>query len=295
MQNIKWDLLKVLQAVAKTNNISKASKYLNTDQSTVSRSLKNLETNLGVKLFKRLPSGVEITEQGKILLETVENFTSDLNVSLGKIKKNTNKDTSGKIVIQSSMHFGNYIISKIVQKFIAKYPHVRVTLLLNNEDYEKIDDDVDIFFTPQLPKKERFIFQSFFNTRRHAFASKKYLIKNGTPKTIDDLQNHNIIVTLPYIDVQLSEREEKIIESIKESSVITVNSLKVACDFIENDIGISILPDYMASDKFVKIFENIYLENKTYYMALPYDKRNLATVVLFKSFILEEIKNYHQE
>ena len=58
-------------AVAKHLNVRKASAELRVSQPAVSQQLKQLESYYGIKLYRRLSKGVEITEEGQLLLRNI--------------------------------------------------------------------------------------------------------------------------------------------------------------------------------------------------------------------------------
>ena len=57
--------------VAKHSSVRKASQELKISQPSVSQKLKQLETRYGVKLYRRLSKGIEITERGRLLLRDI--------------------------------------------------------------------------------------------------------------------------------------------------------------------------------------------------------------------------------
>lgn len=61
-------LLKVFVTVAKEQNVSQAANKLNCAQSNVTSRIKQLEKNLGFKLFNRVSKGVKLTYEGEKLL-----------------------------------------------------------------------------------------------------------------------------------------------------------------------------------------------------------------------------------
>lgn len=65
--------LRTFIVVAEEKNVTKAAKRLYTTPPSVSTHIKALESELDVKLFVRTPSGMEITEKGKVLKEKAEN------------------------------------------------------------------------------------------------------------------------------------------------------------------------------------------------------------------------------
>ena len=58
-------------AVAKHLNVRKASEELRVSQPSVSQQLKQLEDRYGLKLYRRLSKGIEITEQGQAFLRNI--------------------------------------------------------------------------------------------------------------------------------------------------------------------------------------------------------------------------------
>ena len=63
--NIDFELYRIFYVVANNSNITRASKELNISQPAISKSIKNLEEQLGGQLFVRTKRGVVLTEEGK--------------------------------------------------------------------------------------------------------------------------------------------------------------------------------------------------------------------------------------
>ena len=61
--------LRAFAAVADSRSFSKAARQLQIAQPPLSRHIRQLENEIGVKLFLRTTSGVELTREGALLLE----------------------------------------------------------------------------------------------------------------------------------------------------------------------------------------------------------------------------------
>ena len=61
---INLDLYRVFYTVAKCGSLTKASEELYISQPAVSQAIKNLENQLGGKLFNRVSRGMELSETG---------------------------------------------------------------------------------------------------------------------------------------------------------------------------------------------------------------------------------------
>ena len=60
---MKWDRLRLFNIVAQTRNITEASYILHISQSALSRQMKALENELGIKLFLRNSVGIVINSR----------------------------------------------------------------------------------------------------------------------------------------------------------------------------------------------------------------------------------------
>ena len=70
---VNLDLYKVFYTVAKCGSLTKAAEELYISQPAVSRSIKQLETQLGVSLFTRTHRGMQLSAKGgKVIFTEVE-------------------------------------------------------------------------------------------------------------------------------------------------------------------------------------------------------------------------------
>lgn len=69
------------ESVARLGGVGRAAEELNTSQSAISRHLKHLEDDLGVKLFERLGRGLSLTYAGKTYLDVVSSALGTLNAA----------------------------------------------------------------------------------------------------------------------------------------------------------------------------------------------------------------------
>lgn len=72
MAGMEIHQLRCFLAVARTGNLTRAADQLHLTQPAVSKQLKGLEEALGVQLFERLSSGMQITAAGRLLLPQAE-------------------------------------------------------------------------------------------------------------------------------------------------------------------------------------------------------------------------------
>lgn len=125
--NISLDLYKVFYVVAKNRSMSKAAEILYISQPAISKSIKNLEEQLGVYLFTRSNKGLSLTNEGMALLEKIEPAMA----IMGSIENELSdfKDLSkGNIRIGISSVLTKCVLVDVFSIFKEKYPNVSITL-----------------------------------------------------------------------------------------------------------------------------------------------------------------------
>lgn len=134
---IETSQLQTLVAVAKAKSFSKAAEDLHVTQSAISQSIKNLETKVGVKLFKRSGKRVVLTPEGEKLYGLGSNFLMQLDDTMDEIQ--FDRDTmSGKVRIGTLTGIGKSWLAPILLNYTQKHPNLTVSITLGfSEDLVK--------------------------------------------------------------------------------------------------------------------------------------------------------------
>lgn len=122
----------VREAVRQNYNLTDAAKALFTSQPGVSKAIIELEEELGVDIFTRHGKRIRgLTEPGRLVLESVELIMQEIE-SLKRIGKEYAAHDSGSFTIATTHTQARYMLPKVVQAFMAKFPKVRLSLLQGN-------------------------------------------------------------------------------------------------------------------------------------------------------------------
>lgn len=113
-----------------TGSISKAANYLFISQPAITKSIKKLETELGITLFNRSPKGVKLTENGKIFFEFIKNGVESFMNGEHKLTALKNLDT-GVIKIGASTTVTKYFLINYIEKFHKLYPNIDISITNN--------------------------------------------------------------------------------------------------------------------------------------------------------------------
>src|SRR3977135_3753668 len=115
--------LHVLMSVVQAGSMSKAAAVLNTTQSTISRSIADLEQTIGVRLLDRGPQGVEPTQYGRTLLKRGVVAFDELKQGVQDIEFLSNPG-AGELRVGSSPAMSEGIVLAVIEKLSRQYPRV---------------------------------------------------------------------------------------------------------------------------------------------------------------------------
>ncbi len=149
MKDINLNSLRIFHEVANCKSFLEASNRLFITQPAVSRSISNLEDDLGVKLFYRANKGIILTPEGKVFLNYL-NECKNLLESCERVIESMNNSENGKIIIGVQSHIvRNYLMQKM-KHFREKHPSINIVLidlstsdLIESLEKRKVDIVID--------------------------------------------------------------------------------------------------------------------------------------------------------
>ena len=125
---IDFELYRIFYVVANYSNITKASEELNISQPAISKSIKNLEEQLGGQLFVRTKRGVLLTEEGKEFYNYIKQAIEFINNAENKFTDLINLET-GCIKIGISTTLTREFLLPYLEKFHSLYPKIRIQII----------------------------------------------------------------------------------------------------------------------------------------------------------------------
>ncbi len=124
-QILDSDLLRTFLTVARHGNVTHGAEALHRTQSAVSIQIKRLEECLAVKLFRREPRGVSLTEAGERLRLAAERIVNDLDQTLRAFRADP---IGGLVRVGIPDEYGSDVLPTILADFTARYPAVEVVV-----------------------------------------------------------------------------------------------------------------------------------------------------------------------
>ncbi|MGW8381012.1 LysR family transcriptional regulator [Streptomyces sp. ODS28] len=117
-------------AVARHEHVTRAARELGVPQSTLSRALTRLETDLGVTLFARHGRTLSLTPAGRTFLTAAERALSAVEQAAESVRADTDP-ASGKVAFGFLHTLGWETVPSLLREFRAEHPRVRFSLVQN--------------------------------------------------------------------------------------------------------------------------------------------------------------------
>jgi len=236
--------LKTFVNVAELGSLSRASSQLHIAQPALSRQIRLLEEDIGLPLFMRHRRGMVLNEAGtqllgsaRSILRQVENIRSDMGRFSDEVK--------GTVVVGVPPTVGDVLSSRIVNRFMSKYPgvHLRIVPAFTGhllEWLQRGEIDIAIMYTHERQKDLKIfplIMEDLFLVgHRDAHLSKH--------EVVSFTQLADLKLVLPGPNHSLRQLiESKAAKAQVELNVpVEADSLQTLKDLCKSGLGHTILP-----------------------------------------------------
>ncbi|CAO96152.1 LysR family transcriptional regulator [Erwinia tasmaniensis] len=119
--------LRVFVAVAKQGSFSQAGQSIGLSQSAVSHSIKELESEMGIRLLDRTTREVVLTEAGEQLASRLERMLEELNTTLLDVRS-YGQQRSGTVRVAASQTISAHLMPQCLASSQLHYPEIKIML-----------------------------------------------------------------------------------------------------------------------------------------------------------------------
>ncbi len=190
--DIGWELYRTFLGVLKEGSLSGAARALGVAQPTVGRHISALEKSLGLALFTRSPTGLLPTEAALALRTHAEAMESTA-AALERTAASQGDGVRGVVRITASDMIGVEVLPPIVGRLHEEHPALKIELVLTNRVQDLLRREADIAVRMTPPRQENLIARRVGQIELGLHATREYLARCGTPKSIAELEQHSII------------------------------------------------------------------------------------------------------
>ena len=151
-------VLRYFLEIARKNNMSRAAETLHVSQPTLSKQMKELESELGKKLFRRGSTGLALTDEGMLLRKRAEDILAMVDKTTDEFRELDNI-TGGEVQIGCAESHQIKYLAQVIKGFRDNYPlfHYHLTSGNTEQVVERLDKGlIDFAFIVEPPNLEKY-------------------------------------------------------------------------------------------------------------------------------------------
>jgi DNA-binding transcriptional LysR family regulator len=224
--------LEVFVAAAESGSFTQAARKLGKTPAAVTRAIAALEARTGLRLFNRTTRAMALTEAGGRYLDQAKRALAEF-ATLELTAAGDQAAPRGTLTITAPEMFGRMHVLPAAMDFMAAHPAIEITLLLLNRVVAYVsfvEEGIDLAVRIAHLADSTLRAIQVGHVRRVCCASPAYLARRGTPRRIEDLAQHETILTAGVRPNPERWIFETLDQTVTVKPRLTVNSVQAALD-----------------------------------------------------------------
>jgi DNA-binding transcriptional LysR family regulator len=239
--------MRLFVRVVEEESFSKAGSRMGIAQSSASRYVAALETELGTQLLQRSTRKLNLTEAGRIYYERARRIVVDIDDVYLAVRR-LSDDPSGVLRVATPASFGRRHIAPLLAEFYARYPKIKIGLSLSDSIQDVIGEGFDLAIRFGKLVDSSLIAKRLTACRSVVCAHPEYIKETGAPREPDDLERHNCLTfrALPGQNIWHFERKGEVF-SVSASGSLYADSGDALLAAAVSRLGIVHLPSWVVA------------------------------------------------
>lgn len=291
--------IRTFQRIVETRSFTKAAAHLGLPRSTVSKSLKELEEHLGIKLIHRTTRSVTLTIEGAEYYQRISKLVTKLDETEVAMR-DMGAAARGRLRIDLHSSLANLVLIPILEEFRERYPYVQLALGIGDRPVNLIEEGVDCVIRAGELADSSLVGRTLYKDRLITCASPGYLQRFGTPGNVADLENGHKVVG--YFSAATGEAwplrfRNRAGEKLILNFDIAANDSATLINMLVHGMGIgqthaSVAKHFIQSGQLVSILEDSTNTQFPVSIIYPPTKQLNARLRIFIDWMVERFSGY---
>ena len=281
--------------VVHDGSFTAAARSLRLPKSSISRSVAQLEQDLGIRLLHRTTRQLHLTDAGAAFFERVSRALSDIDDAT-VAASDTQAELSGTVRVTAPVDLGVWSLSPILARFIRKHPKIRVDLQLSGRVVDLVAEGFDLAVRVGPLRDSSLIARRIGELESVAYASPRYLKRRGVPQNLEDLVDHDCVLFRTITGKarwQLTDDEGKN-GAVDVTGSITTDDMSFVRSAVMAGCGIGLLPGFLCTraeqrGRVVRVLPHWSLHGAVLHLAYPSSRFVPQRVVVLREFLVREL------
>ncbi len=187
-----WALVRSFLAVLEAGSLTGAARQTGALQSTLSRHISELETQLRTPLFERTGRGVSPTAAGLAIADAARRMREQAR-ALGAALSAERGSLAGTVRLSVSQAVANFLLPPVLAALRRAEPAIQIELLVSNQLSNLLQREADIAVRMVRPRQTGLVARKLGEFAIGAYASQAYLTQAGLPSEPASLFEHALV------------------------------------------------------------------------------------------------------
>jgi DNA-binding transcriptional LysR family regulator len=183
--------MEVFARVVERGGFSAAARDLRMTPSAVSKLVARLEARLGARLVNRSTRKLQLTPEGAAFHDRSVRVLADIAEAEREVA--AGETPRGRLRVNANIGFGLLCLSPLLPRFLETWPEVDVDLSLTDQVIDLMDERADVAIRVGKLQSSALMARKLGQSRKVVVGSPAYLEKYGTPRTVADLKDHQLL------------------------------------------------------------------------------------------------------
>jgi DNA-binding transcriptional LysR family regulator len=230
-----------------------AARKMGLSKSAVSKHVSALEQRLAVRLLNRTTRRVSPTEVGLAYYDRARGVLAEAEDADSMVTA-MQATPKGALKVSAPINFGVRQVTPAVADFLCAYLEVDINLVLDDRYVELIAEGYDLAIRIGQLADSSLKARKLAEARSVIAAAPAYLAERGTPRSVDDLNEHRLLhysqlSTGNFWRIRTASGEER---QVRVGGRLTVNNGEALMRAAEAGLGITQVPSFMLGDALVR-------------------------------------------
>ena len=240
---MKFESVSTFVAIVDAGSLSAAARRADLSKSVVSERLAELERSVGARLVQRTSRKLSLTGEGRAFLERARRILAEVQAARTELAE-ARGVLSGPLRISAPVSFGTLHLGRAIFPFLREHPGIQLTLDLDDRFVDVLGDGYDAVIRHSRVRDARVVVRKVAASRRLFVASPEYLKRNGTPRSVEDLESHTgILYTHREADWRLRVGKRHVV--VRPSRSVRLNNGIMMRDAAVAGLGITLLASFI--------------------------------------------------
>ncbi|MEN2978820.1 LysR family transcriptional regulator [Tistrella bauzanensis] len=192
-QGVEYAQLRAFVEVAEQGGFSRAAERLGVTPSSLSQTIRALETRLGVRLFNRTTRSVALTPPGQALFNRLRPAMDEIGAAV-EMASRAGGRVAGTVRVHAARVAAARRIEPMLAAFHAAHPDVVIDLTVDDAVVDIVAGGFDLAIRPgEVVEKDMIAVKLGGDHRQFPMATPDYLARHGRPAEPGDLTAHACI------------------------------------------------------------------------------------------------------